>query len=485
MTWPVTGPQGDHMDSAPQKMTAAQISGVAAMMLGTLVIANDFTALNVALPAIEKAFQVDVTTAQWVITGYVLVFGVFIVTAGRLADMFGRRRIFFIGMTIFALFSLIGAMATDVWMLLISRAIMGIGGSMVWPAMLGITFSLVPEDKAALAGGLILGFAGIGNAMGPMLGGVFTEYLSWRWIFYINVPVAIIAILVTLSVVPKDRVENIEKTVDYPGIMTLSLGLFALLLLLDIGADLGWLSPVVFGLLGLAVAAICLFFMVERRAGPKALVPKEIMDNSAFKTSIAVILTINVIYFASLFYLPQFMVKELKFSAAQAGVGLLPILAMFAVTSFIAGPLFNRLGPKLMVTIGSGCLSLGILILSFLDASTTYAGLVPGMMILGIGLGFFFSSITTVGITAVDPSQSSLAGAILYMFQNAGGAIGLGLNTAIVVSAPTLLEGIRWAFAVDAALGAVGVIICVTLVDGPVTRERIAAFFRKEKDGET
>ncbi|MEH6527075.1 MAG: MFS transporter [Sneathiella sp.] len=480
MTWPVTGPQGDHMDSAPQKMTAAQISGVAAMMLGTLVIANDFTALNVALPAIEKAFQVDVTTAQWVITGYVLVFGVFIVTAGRLADMFGRRRIFFIGMTIFALFSLIGAMATDVWMLLISRAIMGIGGSMVWPAMLGITFSLVPEDKAALAGGLILGFAGIGNAMGPMLGGAFTEYLSWRWIFYINVPVAIIAIMVTLSVVPKDRMENIEKTVDYPGIMTLSLGLFALLLLLDIGADLGWLSPVVFGLLGLAVAALCLFFMVERRAGPKALVPKEIMDNSAFKSAIAVILTINVIYFASLFYLPQFMVKELKFSAAQAGVGLLPILAMFAVTSFVAGSLFNQLGPKLMVTIGSGCLSLGILILSFLDVSTTYAGLVPGMMILGIGLGFFFSSITTVGITAVDPSQSSLAGAILYMFQNAGGAIGLGLNTAIVVSAPTLLEGIRWAFAVDAALGAVGVIICVTLVDGPVTRERIAAFFRKE-----
>jgi len=473
------------MDSAPQKMTAAQISGLAAMMLGTLVICNDFTALNVALPAIEKAFQVDVTTAQWVITGYVLVFGVFIVTAGRLADMFGRRRIFFIGMTIFALFSLIGALSTDVWMLLISRAIMGIGGSMVWPAMLGITFSLIPEDKAALAGGLILGFAGIGNAMGPMLGGAFTEYLSWRWIFYINVPVAIIAILVTLSAVPKDQVDDIEKTVDYPGIMTLSLGLFGFLLLLDIGADLGWLSPVVLGLLGLAVAALCIFFMVERRAGPKALVPKEIMENDAFKTSIAVILTINVIYFASLFYLPQFMVKELKFSPAQAGVGLLPILAMFAVTSFIAGQLFNRFGPKLMVTIGSGCLTLGILILSFLDASTTYAGLVPGMMILGIGLGFFFSSITTVGITSVDPSQSSLAGAILYMFQNAGGAIGLGLNTAIVVSAPTLLEGIRRAFIVDAALGTVGVIICLTLVDGPVTRERIAAFFRKKEEDQT
>ncbi|USG60913.1 MFS transporter [Sneathiella marina] len=473
------------MDKVPQKMTAAQISGLAAMMLGTLVICNDFTALNVALPAIEKTFHVDVTTAQWVITGYVLVFGVSVVTAGRLADMFGRRRIFFIGMTIFALFSLIGAMATDVWVLLVARGVMGIGGAMVWPAMLGITFSLVPEDKAALAGGLILGFAGIGNAMGPMLGGVFTEYLSWRWIFYINVPVAIIAILVTLSVVPKDQTEDIEKTVDYPGIITLSLGLFALLLVLDVGAGLGWFSPAIFGLLGLSVVAICSFFMVERRAGPGALVPKAIRENSAFKTSIAVILTINVIYFASLFYLPQFMVKVLKFSAAQAGVGLLPILAMFAVTSFIAGPLYGRLGPKLMVTIGSACLSLGILILAFLDASTTYVGLVPGMMILGVGLGFFFSSITTVGITSVDPSQSSLAGAILYMFQNAGGAIGLGLNTAVVVSAPTLVEGIRRAFIMDAVLGAVGVVICLTLVDGPITAARIAAFFRREKEDES
>lgn len=472
------------MDTIPQKMTAAQISGLAAMMLGTLVIANDFTALNVALPAIEKTFDIDVTTAQWVITGYVLVFGVFIVTAGRLADMFGRRRIFLIGMVIFALFSLIGALATDAWMLLVSRAIMGIGGSMVWPAMLGIAYTLVPEEKAALVGGLILGFAGIGNAMGPMLGGAFTEYLSWRWIFYINVPVAIIAILVTLSVVPKDQVEDIEKTVDYPGIISLSLGLFALLLLLDIGTDLGWLSPVVFGLLGLSVVALCLFFMVERRAGPGALVPRDIMENFAFKTAIAVILTLNAIYFAALFYLPQFMVKELKFSAAQAGFGLVPILVMFAMTSFVAGPLYTRLGPKLILTIGSSCLSLGILTLSFLDASTTYAGLVPGMIILGIGLGFFYAAVTTVGITAVDPSQSSLAGAILYMFQNAGGAIGLGLNTAVVVSAPSLLEGIRRAFIMDAVLGVVGIILCVTLVDGPVTRERIAAFFRKDKEDE-
>jgi EmrB/QacA subfamily drug resistance transporter len=473
------------MDTVQQKMTVAQISGLAAMMLGTLVIANDFTALNVALPAIEKAFQVDVTTAQWVITGYVLVFGVFIVTAGRLADMFGRRRIFLIGMTIFALFSLIGALSTDVWMLLVSRGIMGIGGSMVWPAMLGITYTLVPEEKTALAGGLIMGIAGLGNAMGPLLGGVFTDYLSWRWIFYINVPIAVLAIFVTLSVVPKDVLEDIEKTVDYPGILTLSLGLFALLLLLDIGSDLGWLSPVIIALFCFSVVALCIFFIVEKRTGSRSLVPSQILENREFKTAVFAILTLNAIYFAALFFLPQFMVKELKFTAAQAGVGLLPFLLCFAISSFTSGPLYSRIGAKIMVSLGAAGLSLGVFILSRLDTSTTYMELLPGMVILGTGVGFFYTSITTAGITALDSSQASLAGAILYMFQNAGGAIGLGLNTAIVVSAPTLVEGIRNAFLVDALLGVVGIIICLTMVDGPITRERIAAFFRKSKEEDT
>ena len=139
-----------------QKLTAAQVSGLFALLLGTLVITNDFTALNVALPAIEKTFNVDVTTAQWVISGYVLVFGVFIVTAGRLADMFGRRRIFFIGMSIFCVFSLIGGLAEDAWPLLGSRAIMGIGGAMVWPSLIGMIYGLLPEEKAALAGGLLM-----------------------------------------------------------------------------------------------------------------------------------------------------------------------------------------------------------------------------------------------------------------------------------------------------------------------------------------
>ncbi|MAZ02239.1 MAG: hypothetical protein CMN56_03795 [Sneathiella sp.] len=327
--------------AAKEKLTAAQVSGLVALLIGTLVITNDFTALNIAIPAIERAFRVDVTTAQWVISGYALVFGVFIVTAGRLADMFGRRRIFLIGISIFCIFSLIGGLSENAWVLLGARAIMGIGGSMMWPALIGMIYGILPEEKAALAGGLLMGVAGIGNGMGPMLGGVFTEYLSWRWIFYINVPVSIIAAFTIYRTVPADSDDEVKEKIDFTGIMTLSLGLFGLMLLLDIGADLGWLSPAIIALFGASIVLLVLFVMVERRAGSDALVPEEIIVNREFVMINLAALMVSAIYFGGLMYLPQFMVKELGYSAAQAGAGLLPLLGMFAISSFIAAPLYD------------------------------------------------------------------------------------------------------------------------------------------------
>src|SRR5436190_9804380 len=168
-----------------------------AMGLGVIVIANDFTALNVALPAIEHDFNVDVGTVQWVINAYCLVFGMAIVTGGRLADLFGRRRAFFVGSALFAGFSLLGAVAQNTPWLIGARVGMGIGGALMWPAILGMAYAALPESKAGLAGGLILGAAGIGNAMGPLLGGILTDELTWRWIFFLNVPISAFAVLVT------------------------------------------------------------------------------------------------------------------------------------------------------------------------------------------------------------------------------------------------------------------------------------------------
>src|SRR4051812_35630884 len=165
----------------PDRLDRGTVMALVALALAIFVIANDFTALSIALPAMEKDFDSDVDTVQWVINGYALVFGVLIVTGGRLADMFGRRRLFFVGAAIFAAFSLLAGVAPTIGTLLAARALMGVGGAIMWPAILGMTFAALPERKAGLAGGLILGVAGLGNAFGPLLGGVLTDTLSWRW----------------------------------------------------------------------------------------------------------------------------------------------------------------------------------------------------------------------------------------------------------------------------------------------------------------
>jgi EmrB/QacA subfamily drug resistance transporter len=440
--------------------------GLVAMSLAVLVIANDFTALSVALPALEKQFGVGVNKVQWVINGYALVFGVLIVTGGRLADMFGRRRIFFLGAAIFAIFSLLGGLAPNIGVLLGARAAMGVGGAMMWPATLGMTYAILPANRAGLAGGLILGAAGFGNAVGPLLGGILTDTVGWQWIFYLNLPIAAFAVFVTWRVVPEDQGTLADRRIDYPGIATLSLGLLALLLALDEGVDLGWTDPWILGLFGFAAVALVAFVVVERRPDAPALVPRDVLQNRAFLAACITVLFMSALFFASLLYLPQLMTKLLHYSASASGAGLLPMMGVFALTSFAAGPLYERTGPKLMVSVGAAFLAIGMYLLSRVDSATLYPGLVPGMVALGVGVGVFYSSITTAAVTAVDPSRSSLAGGIVYMFQIAGGSIGLGVNTAIAHSISPLVDGVGRAFAVDAALAVCGLIVSMLFIGG-------------------
>jgi EmrB/QacA subfamily drug resistance transporter len=387
--------------------------------------------------------------------------------------MFGRRHIFFVGTTIFALFSVLGGFATDAWMLLAARGAMGVGGALMWPAILGMTYALTPAGRAALAGALVLGSAGFGNAVGPLLGGGLTDALSWRWIFFLNLPIAVLAVAVVWRVVPRVTVDAKDQRIDYAGVLTLSVGLLALLLALDLGVDLGWTSPLIIGLFVLSVASLLLFARVERRAGEHALVPTDVLGNPTFFAASMATLLMSAIFFAALLYLPQFMSKMLGYSAVGAGAGLLPMMGTFAVTSFVAGPLYSRLGPKLIVSLGAALLAVGMFLLSAVHAATDYNELILGMVVLGVGIGLFYSSITTAAVTALDASRAGLAGGIVYMCQIAGGSIGLGLNTALVVTAPSLAEGIHTAFLVDAGLAVAGFLVAVLFVGGTVDRARL------------
>ena len=462
------------MAEETDRLDKATILGMVAMAIAVFVVANDFTALAVALPAIEKTFGTSVNTSQWVINGYAMVFGVAIVTGGRLADMFGRRRVFWLGAAIFATFSVIGGLAPNIWMLLASRFVMGIGGALMWPAVLGMTFSLLPKSKAGLAGGLVLGAAGFGNAFGPLLGGFLTDTVGWQWVFFLNLPIAVIAVIATYLVVKPDQ-DREHEGIDTLGMSVLSVGLFALLLALDLGTRLGWTSPWIVAVFIVSAVALAGFYAVERGAGPSALVPSDVLQNREFAAAALVTLMMSAIYFAALLYIPQFTIKALKFNAIESGAGLLPMMGTFAVTSFIAGHLYAKLGPKISVTGGALFLAAGMLLLSRIHTGTTYDDLIFGMVVLGIGVGLFYSSITTAAITALDPSRASLGGAIIYMAQIAGGSIGLGANTAIVLSAESLADGIRYAFLADGILAGLGAVVALLFVGGTLDKDRLEA----------
>jgi EmrB/QacA subfamily drug resistance transporter len=454
------------MESGSAPISRTTWLALLAMGISVVVIANDFSAINVALPTMEKDFHTNVNTIQWVINAYALTFGVMIVTGGRLADMFGRRRAFFVGTAIFATMSALGGAAQSEAWLIASRVVMGIGGALMWPAILGMTYELLPEDKAGLAGGIVIGAAGLGNAMGPLIGGVLTDALSWRWIFFLNVPVSAFAIAVTYSLVRVKEPEAGEQRIDYPGIAAISVGLVSLLVALDQVDDWGWGDPRVIVLFALAAALIAAFVPVERRAGMNALVPRGVMRNESFRASCLAILFMSATFFAALLYLPQFMQKHLGYSPLEAGVGMLPFLAVFAAVSFAAGPLYERLGAKLLASVGAACITIAPFVFSLVGEGSSYGSLVAGMVVLGIGIGSFYPTATTAGVTSVDESQISLAGGIVYMFQIAGGSIGLGLTTTVFSAQDDFVEGIQAAFRLDAGLSLVGFLIALFFVGG-------------------
>jgi EmrB/QacA subfamily drug resistance transporter len=418
-------------------LTRRTVLALVAMGLAVITIANDFTAFSVAIPTMETELHASLSTVQWVINAYALIFGVAIVTGGRLADMFGRRRVFLIGTVIFAGFSLACGLAPDALTLIIFRGLMGIGGAMMWPAILGLTFDLLPESRAGLAGGLVIAAAGLGNAIGPLVGGALTQALSWRWIFFVNLPIAGLAAAATLWTIPHDKPVEPGQRLDYAGVATLSIGLIALLLALDFSSSWGWSSVGVELLVAAAVILVLAFAFLQRRPRDNALLPRDVMRNRAFLTACGCVLCIGPVFFGVLIYVPQIMIKVFGYDPLTAGLGLLPMMITYAIVSLIAGPLYARIGARISVTGGAACITAGMVLLAFLPAHPDYVSLLPGLLLLGVGVGFFFSSVTTAGVTALDPARASLAGGVVYMCNVAGGSIGLGITTAIVAAAPS------------------------------------------------
>ncbi len=413
-------------------MTRKQILTFFAMGLGIFAVAVDITAINVAIPAIEKAFKADVDTIQWLVNGYILSFGVLMVTFGRLADIFGRKKIFFMGLLVFGLSSLAGALSTSAAMIIAARVVQGVGGAMLWPCIIGILYSTVDDDKKSLAGGLLMAIAGLGNAAGPLIGGALTEFASWRWVLFINVPICIIAGIITYLEVGKQEVQEGKSDVDYFGIVAISVSLVALLYALNVSPSWGWASYKTISLMVIFVAFMAFFLIIETRKDD-GLIPKDVLGNFQFMIAGTIMFTFIPGFFAILLYVTQYLEKFLNYTPLEAGAVLVPMLVVFSATSAMSAKIYNMMGARLSIFIGMLLSTIGIVlvVLFGFGSSSSFYGLLPGFLVSGVGIGLVVPSITTAGISAVSESRGSLAGGIIYMFQLVGGAFGLAVVTTI------------------------------------------------------
>jgi len=445
--------------------TKRQKMALISLGVATYFITNDIAILSVTIPTIEKFFRSDITTVQWLINGYTLIFGILIVSGGRLADMFGRRRVFFIGCAVFTLFSIICGLTSNITILLISRALMGVGAAMAWPSLLGMIYSILPKERSGIAGGVIMMSCGIAYVTGPLLGGGITDLLSWRVNFFLNPLEAVVTCVLLWKYVSRDEQIKTAEKIDYAGSVSLSLSLFGLLFAFDMAVDIGFRNPITVALFGMFFLFLGIFLIIEYRSGEDALIPVDIIVNYRLFAACLSSMLVSVAFFAPLLFWPLFLTKVHGYSATLSGVGLIPMFTVFSFVSWLSGTLYDIVKPKWVASLGAACTFLSLYVFGHLHDGMKIIEIIPGMVLLGVGIGLFFPTITTFAVTVVDPSRASLAGAILYMFQIIGASLALGLNTTIVAVSDDITSGIANAFIIDGYLALAGLIICLLFVN--------------------
>jgi EmrB/QacA subfamily drug resistance transporter len=406
---------------------------LAAMCFALFMVMLDNTVTNVALPSIQRTFDASLSALEWTINAYSLSFAVLLVTGGRLGDIFGRRKVFLIGVVVFGASSAtIGLAPSEGW-LVASRAVQGMGAALMMPATLSIITNAFPPSERGKAIGTWAGVSAIALALGPLVGGWLTEDVTWRAIFFINVPVAIVAIAVTLFSTHESRDESATKQVDYAGIATLTIGLTALVLALVEGNAWGWGSARILGLFAVAVIGLVSFLFIETRV-KAPIVDFSFFRSRSFVGANLVAFAISFGMFAVFFFLALYMQNILGYSPLQTGVRFLPSTVVIMVAGPVAGRLADRIGPRTPLVVGLLFVTVSLAWQSRIETDTSFAFLVVPFILLGVGMGFTMSPMSTAAMNAVDRSKAGVASGTLSMTRMVGGTFGVAALGALVAA---------------------------------------------------
>ncbi len=412
--------------------------------IAQFMVILDATIVNVALPSIQRGLHFSPSSLQWIVNAYTLAFGGFLMLGGRAADLLGRRRLFILGIVLFSAASLMNGLAGSAGILVAGRALQGLGGALVSPAALSVlttTFAEGRERTTAL--GVWSAVAVGGGAVGLLLGGVLTSLLSWQWIFFVNVPVGVIAVILALRFVPESRVENARGGVDIAGAVSVTAGLVVLVYALVNAETAGWVSAETLGLSALAAVLLGTFVVLEARLR-HPLIRLGIFRMRSITGANAAMLLVAGGMFAMFYFASIYVQEVLGYSALRAGLAFLPVTAGIIAGAGLSQQLIRRVGVRVVGLTGMSIAAVGLIVLSRIPVAGTYLGdLLPGLMIMAVGMGLTFVPITLIATTNVGPEDAGLASGLLNTAQQLGGAIGLAvLSTLAANSTASTLAGL-------------------------------------------
>jgi EmrB/QacA subfamily drug resistance transporter len=435
---------------------------IAATVLGSGVAFLDSTVVNAALPAIAADFRVGLPSLQWTLTAYLLTLGSLLVLGGSLGDLFGRRRVFVLGLAGFALASLGCAIAQASWQLIVARGVQGVAAAALVPGSLALISGWFRRRARGRAIGAWSGLGGIATAIGPFLGGWLIDSVSWRLVFLINLPLTAAAIAIALRYVPESRDEESGGHIDGVGAMTLSIGLGGVVFALIEAGQAS--TTLVAAAATVGVVALGSFAMVEvRREHP--MVPLTLFRSRQFSGANAVTVVVYAALGVALFLLVVHLQDDLGYSALEAGASLLPLTLMMLLFSARAGALAQRIGPRWPMTIGPVIVAGALLLLSRVGPGTGYtSGVLPGVLVLGAGLSLTVAPLTAAVLAAVDDHHAGVGSAI----NNAAARIATLLAIAVVPGAVGLADdfarGYPRALRIAAALAALGAALAAATI---------------------
>jgi EmrB/QacA subfamily drug resistance transporter len=454
---------------------------LALLAMAQFVVVLDASIVNVALPSIGQALHFSQDDLSWVVNAYVLTFGGFLLLGGRMADLLGRRRLFMVGLVLFALASLAGGLAQSEGTLIAARAVQGLGAALLSPAALAIlstTFTEGAERNKAL--GVWGAVAGSGGAAGVLLGGMLTEWAGWEWVLWVNVPIGIAAAAIAPSLIAESRTESASRRFDALGAVSVTAGLSALVYAFVDANQAGWGSTQTVGLLALAVALIGVFVAIELRSR-HPLVPFRIFRSRTLTGANVTGLLIGMSLFSMFFFVSLYMQQVLGYDALDAGLAYLPLALTIIVSAGIASTLATRIGFKPVLVVGMLLIAAGLVWFAQVSADGSFLSDILGPSLLAAaGLGLAFVPVTIAAVAGVSGADSGLASGLINTSQQVGGALGLAILAAVANAAGTgspqlLTEGFQDAFLVGAGIAALGALAAAVLIRGADSRAHVEA----------